>query len=77
MAEIFIDISHEEFRVYTFVEQEKFYKVRIDKPLRLIKENDGDRIYDIQGLGHFIPKGWIHLFWKELEDEEDKKENKQ
>ena len=79
MSEIFIDISHEEFRVYTFVEQEKFYKVKIDKPLKLIKEKDGDRIYDIKGLGHFIPKGWIHLFWKDYDDnddEEDKKENK-
>ncbi len=70
---IFIDISNEEFRVYTFVEDEKFFKVKIDKPLKLIKENDGDRIYDMQGLGHFIPKRWIHLFWKEYDEEQEEK----
>lgn len=66
----FIDISNEEFRVYTFVKGNQFFKVKIENPLRLIKGVEGDRIFDLGGLGHLIPRGWIHLFWKNREEEE-------
>lgn len=73
MSEVFIDISHEEFRVYTFVKEGQFFKVKIDNPLKLIKEKDGDRIFDLQGLGHYVPNEWIHLFWKNREEEKNPK----
>ena len=55
------DISSEEFRVYKFPANEE---VRIDNPLQLKISGGGHRIIDGQGISHYVPKGWVHLFWK-------------
>jgi len=55
----FIDISSEKERNYFFGE----YGVVIYRPLLLNIGGSGHRIWDDQGVSHFIPNGWIHLFW--------------
>lgn len=55
----FIDISHEVFRRYIFPKNES---VRIDNPEKLAISKSGHRIWDGK-RSHFIPFGWIHLYW--------------
>lgn len=59
----FSDLSDELFRVYVFPDME----IRIEKPLRLnvTKKEGGDshRVYDENGVSHYIPQGWRHLYW--------------
>lgn len=58
----FADISSELWREYHFLGGES---VRIDTPLKLnVSESRGHRIFDAQGVSHYIPAGWIHLEWK-------------
>lgn len=58
----FTDISSEAWREYQF---ESGAVVRIDNPKMLnVSESGGHRIFDGQGLSHYIPKGWIHLVWE-------------
>lgn len=58
----FSDISSEAWREYQF---ESGVMVRIENPMRLnVSESGGHRIFDGQGLSHYIPKGWIHLVWE-------------
>jgi len=57
----FTDISSEQWREYQFLGGET---VRIDAPLKLnVSESKGHRIFDAQGVSHYIPAGWIHLKW--------------
>lgn len=56
----FIDISSEIYREYRFAN----LNVRIENPLRLCISDHGHRIYDGQGISHYIPKGWYQLSWK-------------
>ncbi len=38
--------------------------IRINRPLRLnVSESGGHRIFDAEGISHYIPAGWIHLQW--------------
>lgn len=37
--------------------------VTIEAPQTLITSENGHRIVDDEGNGHYIPKGWIHLKW--------------
>lgn len=65
----FDDIQSEQFRVYVFVHDGKRVEVRIDNPLRLnVSDSGGHRIYDVTGTCHYIPSGWIHLYWKAKPD---------
>jgi len=57
----FIDISSEEFRVYRFPGGDE---VKIDGPLQLSISTGGHRLFDAEGVSHYIPKGWLHLKWK-------------
>ena len=57
----FTDISSEEYREYNFGEKGT---IRIDNPLRLNTSKNGHRIFDAQNVSHYIPIGWIHLYWK-------------
>jgi hypothetical protein len=57
----FVDISSEEWREYTFASGAS---LRIEHPLRLNVGEHGHRIYDADGISHYIPFGWIHLKWK-------------
>jgi hypothetical protein len=55
------NISTELYREYTFPGGDK---VKIEDPIVLIlSESGGHRIVDTKLNGHYVPKGWIHLFW--------------
>jgi hypothetical protein len=56
----FIDIDSEEMRLYKFPGGDK---VVIDRPLKLCVKENGHRVWDIKGVSHYIPTGWIHLSW--------------
>jgi hypothetical protein len=55
------DISTEIKRRYTWPDGAT---VEIHKPVSLIVSNNGHRIADADGNGHYVPFGWIHLFWE-------------
>lgn len=56
----FTDISSELFRVYVFKDKE----IRINAPLWLnVSKSGGHRLFDAAGISHYIPAGWIHLYW--------------
>lgn len=58
----FTDISSEEYRVYHFTDGDR---VTITAPLYLhVSQSGGHRVLDAQGLSHYIPPFWIHLYWK-------------
>lgn len=57
----FKDISSEEQRTYVFPDGDK---VEILHPLEInVSESGGHRILDAAGYSHYIPDGWIHLYW--------------
>ena len=57
----FADISSEQWREYQFLGGDV---IRIDSPLKLnVSESGGHRIFDAEGVSHYIPAGWIHLKW--------------
>lgn len=62
----FFDVSTEEFRIYEFPNKEI---VKIYEPVAVSvnKESGSHRILDNNGISHYIPSGWIHLFWKAKE----------
>lgn len=70
-----VDLSdNEEYRIYEFPSGAK---ICIDKPQFLIISDNGHRVYDAEKISHYIPYGWIHLYWKNIADksflcEEDK-----
>lgn len=55
------DISTELRRTYTWADGAK---VVIEQPVQLITSENGHRIADGFGNGHYIPAGWIHLRWE-------------
>jgi hypothetical protein len=58
----FEDLQDEEYRIYTFSGGES---IKIENPIGLnVSESGGHRIYDSQGISHYIPYKWIHLYWK-------------
>ena len=58
----FTDISSEEFRTYEFPE---FVSVTIDRPMFLhVSGSGGHRVFDAEGVSHYIKPGWVHLYWK-------------
>lgn len=55
------DISSERYREYRFLGGDV---VRIEAPLKLnVSESGGHRIFDAEGVSHYVPAGWIHLSW--------------
>lgn len=56
----FSDISSEEFRTYIFIGGE----ITIQNPTHLSVSKNGHRLFDAQGICHYVPTGWIHLKWK-------------
>ena len=57
----FTDISTEAVRRYRFKGNEI---VEIPGPLWLnVSRTGGHRIFDENGVSHYIPKGWIELSW--------------
>ena len=61
-----IDISPELYRVYRFPNGEE---VRIDRPLKLTVSDNGHRLVDSNFIAHYIPYGWIHLWWENVDKE--------
>jgi len=57
----FVDISSEQYRAYVFPNGDT---VTINNPLRLAISAGGHRLFDAQGVSHYVPKGWFHLMWK-------------
>jgi hypothetical protein len=58
----FKDVSAEEYREYLFPSG---VSVRVQAPLRLnVSASGGHRIFDADGVSHYIPAGWVHLQWK-------------
>jgi hypothetical protein len=62
----FVDISSEIFRTYVFPGDNK---ITILDPLALNVSKNGHRVWDSRGFSHYIPQGWIHLYWQVHEDE--------
>lgn len=57
----FKSISAEKFRVYEFPDR----NVKIDNPLWLhVSKSGGHRILDDKEVSHYIPTGWVHLYWE-------------
>lgn len=57
----FVDISSEQTRMYVFPGDNV---VMISSPQQLSVSPGGHRIFDAEGISHYIPKGWIHLKWQ-------------
>lgn len=57
----FKDISSEIWREYVFADGSV---VHIDKPTHLHAGDNGHRVFDADGVSHYIPNKWIHLKWK-------------
>ena len=60
----FADISQETYRTYVFVKDGTQVPIRIDQPKQLSVSSNGHRVFDGNGVSHYIPKGWIHLYWE-------------
>ena len=61
-----IDISKENFRIYEFPGGDI---VRIECPEMLVVSDNGHRVVDAQKISHYIPYGWIHLWWENIDKE--------
>lgn len=58
----FKDITDEEFRVYDWLDGKI---LTISKPKALnVSASGGHRVLDSEGISHYIPSGWKHLYWK-------------
>lgn len=62
----FIDISSEEYRIYSFPGNSADI-ITINEPQYLAVSENGHRILDNTGASHYVPKGWILLSWKAKE----------
>lgn len=58
----FDDISSETYREYVYPD----YVLRIDNPLALNVNfsSGGHRVFDAQGVSHYIPKGYREIRWE-------------
>ena len=63
--EDWLSLDNEKWREYRFPNGEY---VRIESPLKIIVSKNGHRIIAKSGDGvpesHYIPTGWIHLYWE-------------
>ena len=56
------DINHETYRTYVF---SSGAKITITKPVLLnVSASGGHRVLDDKSVAHYIPSGWIHLYWE-------------
>lgn len=60
------DISKELYRVYVFKGGDE---IRIENPLYLIVSDNGHRLADKNYISHYVPYGWIHLYWENTDKE--------
>lgn len=63
----FTDISSEQFRTYVFANG---VEVTIEAPLYLsVARSGGHRVLGDNNISHYIPSGWVHLYWKPKDGE--------
>ena len=62
----FFSIESEISRTYRFPNKEL---ITINNPLMLCVKDNGHRVFDAQGVCHYIPTGWLHLSWEVKEGE--------
>jgi hypothetical protein len=61
----FTDISSEMYREYEFSNGKI---IKISLPLKLnVSDSGGHRLFDSNGVSHYIPPGWIALRWQAFE----------
>lgn len=59
---VFSKLSDEQYRTYEFADG---VVVTINDPVALnVSKSGGHRVLDGAGTSHYIPSGWIHLYWK-------------
>lgn len=57
----FTDISSESARTYVFYNG---VEISIYNPTHLnVSKSGGHRLLDAQGISHYIPPKWCHLYW--------------
>ena len=58
----FDDISSETYREYVFPDM----NIRIDNPvaLNVNYSSGGHRVYDGEGVSHYVPSGWREIKWE-------------
>lgn len=62
----FSDLSDEQYRVYVWPSG---WKVTLRNPMKLnVSASGGHRVYTSDGISHYIPSGWNHLYWKVKEN---------
>jgi hypothetical protein len=61
----FSSLEDEEYRVYSFADGSEV-RIRLPKALNVSKSG-GHRVLDKDGVSHYIPAGWNHLYWKVFE----------
>ena len=62
----FVDISSESWREY---QRSDNTFIRIKQPIALhVSKSGGHRIFDAEGVSHYIPSGWVHLCWMVKDD---------
>ena len=63
-SNLFSEISTETYRTYEYFIDGKIVPIRIDQPEQLSISSNGHRVFDVSGISHYLPKGWIHLYWE-------------
>lgn len=59
-------IDHETYRTYVFRNNQL---ITIVKPMVLnVSKSGGHRVVDAENVSHYIPSGWIHLYWETDDD---------
>ena len=55
------DLSDEQFRVYVWPDGAT---IKLTAPLKLnVSKSSGHRVFTADGVSHYIPGGWIHIYW--------------
>ncbi|KKL91475.1 hypothetical protein LCGC14_1894300 [marine sediment metagenome] len=62
------NIDHEIYRVYVFRNGDSITNVKINNPRLLnVSKSGGHRILDDKNVAHYIPYGWIHLYFETID----------
>jgi hypothetical protein len=60
----FETINNEVYRTYTFPSGAI---VKIEEPVKILRNERGHRLISADGTCHYVPVGWVHLQWKPKE----------
>ena len=62
MELVFKSLTDEQYRVYDWLDGKT---LKIENPTSLnVSASGGHRVLDAEGVSHYIPSGWKHLYWK-------------